>query len=198
MATQDDYGQGVNIASLTDAPDASKLAKELANGLAQRGVMRFASASARGATLTGTSAPVDGMATWLQDVDRLDVYNGSAWVTPEPALTSTTTGLAVASGWSLNDFFGFRQGRNVTIDVYLTRTGGNIAATGGNIADTVVCTLPAGWRPTHSTITSCFDTGIVHGGWVVGTDGICTIRTASEDIASATNMRLHIDFLITT
>lgn len=198
MATQDDYGQNVNIASLTDAPDASKLAKELANGLAQRGVMRFASASARGATLTGATAPVDGMATWLQDVDRLDVYNGSAWVTPEPALTSTTSGLAVASGWSLNDFFAFRQGRSVTIDVYVTRTGGNIVATGGNIADTVVCTLPSGWRPTHSTITSCFDTGIVHGGWVVGTDGICTIRTASEDIASATNMRLHIGFLITT
>jgi len=195
MPTTDDYGQSVSIASLTDAPDASKLAKDIANGIAQRSVMRFASASARGATLT---APVDGMATWLQDVDRLDVYNGSAWVTPEPSLTSTTSGLSVGSGFSLNDFFGFRQGRNVTIDVYLTRTGGNIVATGGNIADTVACTLPAGWRPTHSTITSCFDTGIVHGGFVVGTDGICTIRTASEDIASATNMRLHIDFLITT
>lgn len=195
MPTQDDYGQGVNIASLTDAPDASKLAKDIANGIAARSVMRFASASARGATLT---APVDGMATWLQDVDRLDVYNGSAWVTPEPSLSSTTSGLSVASGFSLNDFFGFRQGRNVTIDVYLTRTGGNIASTNGNIADTVVCTLPAGWRPTHSTITSCFDTGIVHGGFVVGTDGICTIRTASDDIASATNMRLHVGFLITT
>lgn len=191
----DDYGQGVTIASLTDAPDASKLAKDIVNGIAQRSVMRFASASARGATLT---APVDGMATWLQDVDRLDVYNGSAWVTPQPSLTSTTSGLSVASGWSLNDFFGFRQGRSVTIDIYLTRTGGNIVATGGNIADTVVCTLPDGWCPTHSTITSCFDTGIVHGGWVVGTDGICTIRTASEDIASATNMRLHVSFLVTT
>lgn len=198
MATQDDYGQNVNIASLTDAPDASKLAKELANGLAQRGVMRFASASARGAALTGATAPVDGMATWLQDVNQLQVYNGSAWVTPEPALTSTTSGLSVASGWSLQDFFGFRQGHNVTIDIYLTRTGGNIVSTGGNIPDTVVCTLPDGWSPTHSTITSCFDTGIVHGGWVVGVDGICTIRTASEDIASATNMRLHVGFLRTT
>lgn len=198
MATQDDYGQDINIASLTDAPDASKLAKELANGLAQRGVMRFASASARAANLTGASAPVDGMATWLQDINQLQVYNGSAWVTPEPSLSSTTSGLTVGSGFSLQDFFGFRQGRSVTIDVFLTRTGGNIVATGGNIADTVACTLPSGWRPTHSTITSCFDTGIVHGGWVVGTDGICTIRTASEDIASATNMRLHIGFLITT
>lgn len=198
MPTPDDYGQGVSIASLTDAPNASNLARDIANGIAQRSVMRFASASARGATLVGTSAPVDGMATWLQDIEQLQVYDGSAWVTPEPSLSSTTSGLSVGSGFSLNDFFGFRQGRSVTIDVYLTRTGGNIVATGGNIADTVVCTLPSGWRPTHSTITSCFDTGIVHGGFVVGTDGICTIRTASEDIASATNLRLHVAFLITT
>jgi len=191
----DDYGQGVTIASLADAPNAELLAKNIANALAQRSVMRFASSSARSATLT---APVDGMATWLQDVDRLEVYTGSGWVTPQPSLTSTTSGLSVASGFSLNDFFAFRQGRSVTIDVFLTRTGGNIVATGGNIADTVCCTLPVGWRPTHDTITSCFDTGIVHGGWVVGTDGLCTLRTSSEDIASATNLRLHVGFLITT
>jgi hypothetical protein len=191
----DDYGQGVTIASLADAPNAELLAKNIVNGIAQRSVMRFASSSARSATLT---APVDGMATWLQDVDRLEVYTGSGWVTPQPSLASTTSGLSVASGFSLNDFFGFRQGRSVTIDVFLTRTGGNIVSTGGNIADTVCCTLPSGWRPTHDTITSCFDTGIVHGGWVVGTDGICTLRTSSEDIASATNLRLHVGFLITT
>lgn len=76
MATTDDYGQGVNIASLTDAPDAGKLAKDLANTLAQRGVMRFSSASTRGATLT---APVEGMPSWLQDANRLDIYDGTAW-----------------------------------------------------------------------------------------------------------------------
>ncbi|MCX4816783.1 hypothetical protein OG601_47545 [Streptomyces sp. NBC_01239] len=191
----DDYGQGVNIASLADAPNAELLAKNIANGIAQRSVMRFASSSARSATLT---APVDGMATWLQDVDRLEVYTGSGWVTPQPSLSSTTSGLSVASGFSQLDFFGFRQGRNVTIDVYLTRTGSNIVSTNGNIADTVCCTLPSGWRPTHDTVTSCFDNGIVHGGFVVGTDGICTLRTASDNISNATNLRLHVGFLITT
>ncbi|MFJ9633842.1 hypothetical protein ACIRU8_39720 [Streptomyces sp. NPDC101175] len=191
----DDYGQGVTIASLADAPNAELLAKNIANGIAQRSVMRFASSSARSATLT---TPVDGMATWLQDVDRLEVYTGSGWVTPQPSLSSTTSGLSVASGFSLLDFFGFRQGRSVTIDIYLTRTGSNIVSNGGNIADTVCCTLPSGWRPTHDTVTSCFDTGVVHGGWVVGTDGICTLRTSSEDIANATNLRLHVGFLITT
>lgn len=191
----DDYGQGVNIASLADAPNAELLAKNIANGIAQRSVMRFASSSARSATLT---APVDGMATWLQDVDRLEVYTGTGWVTPQPSLSSTTSGLSVSSGFSLLDFFGFRQGRSVTIDVYLTRTGSNIVSNSGNIADTVCCTLPSGWRPTHDTVTSCFDNGIVHGGWVVGTDGLCTLRTASDDIGNATNLRLHVGFLITT
>ncbi|MDR3079458.1 MAG: hypothetical protein LBV60_00765 [Streptomyces sp.] len=80
MAGQDSYGQGVVIASLTDAPDAESLARNLADALAQRSVMRFASASARAATLTGQTPAVAGMATWLQDVRRLDVYDGTNWL----------------------------------------------------------------------------------------------------------------------
>lgn len=80
MATTDDYGQSVSIATLTDAPNAETLAKNLANGIVSRSVMRFASASARSAALTGVSAPVEGMASWLQDVNKLYVYDGSAWI----------------------------------------------------------------------------------------------------------------------
>jgi len=80
VATTDDYGQGVSIAALEDAPNAKTLAQNIANGIAPRSVMRFASASARTAALTGATAPVEGMVTYLQDVDRLYVYTGSAWV----------------------------------------------------------------------------------------------------------------------
>ncbi|MFD1277475.1 hypothetical protein [Streptomyces kaempferi] len=80
MATTDDYGQGVSIAALADAPDAATLAKNIANGIAPRSVMRFSSASARTATLTGATAPVEGMVSYLQDVDRLYTYTGTAWV----------------------------------------------------------------------------------------------------------------------
>lgn len=79
MAT-DDYGQGISIADLEMAPDAESLAKNIANGLAARSVLRFASASARAAALVGVAAPVEGMATWLQDVNKLYVYDGTAWV----------------------------------------------------------------------------------------------------------------------
>lgn len=80
MPTTDDYGQGVNIASLTDAPDANKLAKDIVNGIAQRSVMRFASAAARTAALTGPSAPVEGMMTWLIAEGRLEIRHNSAWL----------------------------------------------------------------------------------------------------------------------
>jgi len=98
MPTTDDYGQGVGIASLTDAPDASKLAKDIVNAIAQRSIMRFASASARGATLT---SPVEGMLTWLQDINRLDLWDGSAWVAVSTGQSSWKT-ITPASPWTQN------------------------------------------------------------------------------------------------
>ena len=195
MPTTDSYGQGGSLLSLTDAPDMSKAVADLANGVIPRSVMRFASASTRGATLT---APVEGMATWLEDANRLEDYNGSSWVSPEPSLSTTTSGLSAAAGFSVLDFFGHRQGKVTSLDLYLARTGGKITATAGNIADTVCATVPSAWRPTHSTIAGCFDSGIVHGGFVLGTDGVATLRTATDDIDGGTNLRLHITFLRTT
>jgi hypothetical protein len=195
MPTTDSYGQGVSLISLTDAPDMAKAIADLAAGVIPRGVMRFASASARGATL---AAPVEGMTTWLQDANRLEVYDGSAWVTPEPSLATTTSGLSAAAGFSVIDFFGHRQGRVVALDLYLTRTGANIPVTNGNVVDLVAATVPSAWRPTHSTITGCWDSGVVHGGFVIGTDGVVTIRTATHEIDTGTNLRFHITFLRTT
>ncbi|SDL27550.1 hypothetical protein [Streptomyces indicus] len=101
MPTTDKYGQGINIASLTDAPNAERLAQDLADGFASRGVLRFASASARAATMTGPAAPVEGMLSWLQDLNRLDLYDGSTWVSVSVGASSWTT-IALASGYTHN------------------------------------------------------------------------------------------------
>lgn len=93
MATTDDYGQGVSISSLTDAPNAATLAQNIANTIVQRSVMRFASASARAAALVGVAAPVEGMVTWLQDTNLLYVYDGSSW-TVQSAETMAWTALS--------------------------------------------------------------------------------------------------------
>ncbi|MFG3476484.1 hypothetical protein ACGF3K_14635 [Streptomyces sp. NPDC047980] len=91
MATTDDYGQGVSIASLTDTPNAETLAKNIANAIVQRSVMRFSSASARAAALT---SPVEGMQTWLQDTNLMYHYDGSSWV---PQSTETMGWTALSS-----------------------------------------------------------------------------------------------------
>jgi hypothetical protein len=195
VPSPDEYGQDIGLWQLSDAPSIPDAVKLLANGVIPRSVMRFASASERGSTI---AVPVEGMPSWLQDVNRLEVYDGSGWVTPEPSLSSTTTGLSVESGFSLNTFAGYRQGRNIVVDIYLARTGATIQATGGNIVDTEACILPSGWRPTHQTINSCWDSGVAHGGFVVGTDGIVTLRTANGDINNGSNLRLHISWLRTT
>lgn len=101
MPTTDDYGQGVQIASKTDAPNAEQLAKDIVNAIAQRSILRFASASTRGATLVGASAPVEGMLTWLQDVNRLDLYDGSTWVAVSVGRSSWTT-ITPESSWTQN------------------------------------------------------------------------------------------------
>jgi hypothetical protein len=100
VATTDDYGQGVSVATLTDPPNAETLAKAIANGIVSRSVMRFASAAARTSALTGATAPVEGMTSYLQDVDRLYVYNGSAWVeisTRQEASAVLTSGSGTTS-----------------------------------------------------------------------------------------------------
>ena len=198
MPTPDAYGQNIDLWAMTDAPSIPDAIKALSDGVIPRGVMRFASASARGAALAGDTAPVEGMVTYLLDVNRLEAYDGSTWVTPPQTLTSTTSGLTAGSGFAVSDFSAYREGRTTMVDCYVSRTGGTINETGGNIADTICCTLPAGWRPTHQTINGSWDNGVVSGGFVVGTDGICTLRSATGDITAGTNLRLHIVFIKTT
>lgn len=93
----DRYGQAVNIAGLVDAPDAAALAGNIVNAIVPKTVMQFASAAARTATLTGLAAPLEGMLSWLQDVDQLHIYKGGSWV---QVVTGTTT--TYTPTWSTN------------------------------------------------------------------------------------------------
>lgn len=106
----------------------------------------------------------------------------------------TTTGLTAATDFSVNSFYGRRSKGTVVLDMYVQRTGGTITATTGNIADTQICTAPSGWRPEHDTISGQWDSGAESGGFVIGTDGICTLRTSSDDINTSANLRLQAIF----
>ncbi|MGP4083152.1 hypothetical protein [Streptomyces sp. KR55] len=110
--------------------------------------------------------------------------------------TKTTSGYTAATGFSLNSFSGYRVGNMVVLDIYLNRTGATITATSGNITDTQCGTAPSGWRPTSGTINGTWDTGVAEGGFVMGTDGITTLRTANGDISNNSNVRLHLEFIV--
>jgi hypothetical protein len=101
VPTTDNYGQGISLSSMTDAPNIPDAIKALADGVIPRGVLRFASASTRGATLVGAFAPVDGMFTLLQDVKRLDVRLNGAWVAVSVGASTWTT-ITPASGYTQN------------------------------------------------------------------------------------------------
>ncbi|MEU6768500.1 hypothetical protein ABZ916_39080 [Streptomyces sp. NPDC046853] len=100
MAT-DVYGQNITLWDLTMAPDIPAAIAAVAAGVIPRGVLRFASASARGATLVGPVAPVDGMLTYLQDVKRLDARIDGTWVALSVGASSWTT-ITPASGFQQN------------------------------------------------------------------------------------------------
>lgn len=113
-----------------------------------------------------------------------------------PPVITTDTGLVAATGFSVNDFRGYRCGRHIVLDMYINRTGATITATTGNIGDTQICTTPTGWRPTNGTINGDWEDGVAEGGFVIGTDGLTTLRTGSSDIIAGRNLRLHVGFII--
>ena len=54
-------------------------ASEINDNLMRQSVMVFSNAAARTAAIT---SPLEGMLTWLEDVNRYESYNGTAWVSP--------------------------------------------------------------------------------------------------------------------
>lgn len=109
---------------------------------------------------------------------------------------SQTTGLTASTGWSVNNLFARRTAQVVTIDLYMERTGADLTLSGGNLPDTAMCTVPAGWRPQHSTISGSFDNGVTgFGGCVMGTDGIVTLRSSAGTIGNGTNVRAQFVFI---
>lgn len=150
MPLTDGYGQNITYPTLTDKPNAQTLGQGIVDGLTPRSVMRFASASVRGGTIT---VPVEGMMTWLQDVNLLQVFDGSAWVTVA-AGTSIWTNISLASGFTDNgNSNGTAQYRVVNLfgePSIMLRGGLNVTYTSGNIANGGIINstaLPSSARP---------------------------------------------------
>lgn len=114
----------------------------------------------------------------------------------DTAPTITTSGISIATGFTLIEFTGYRVGNVINLRAYISRSGADIADTTGNIADTQICTMPSGWRPTAGTIIGFWGSGVEGGEVIMATDGVCQLRTASDDINTGANIRLHFTFIV--
>lgn len=192
MSKTDIYSQGIAYPALSDAPDAETGFGTQTNGIVQRSNMRFASASARAAALTGASAPVEGMVTWLQDVDRLEVYDGAAWQALAHGATSWTTATLATNYGHDGNSNGNVQYRLVSrfgTNYVEWRGGVNVPYTGSNPqngGNFLASALAAAYRPaSRRTVTvACSDAASTRVALKVdfNTDGTVTIvGTTSTD-----------------
>lgn len=64
--------------------------------LQEQAVMRFANAAARTTALSGVLA--EGMVSYLDDTNQLEVYDGSAWTSASGDITAVTAGTGISGG----------------------------------------------------------------------------------------------------
>jgi hypothetical protein len=77
-------------------------ASEVNDNLMKQAVAVFSNAAARTAAIT---SPVEGQMTYLEDVDRYDHWNGSAWVSPFGLTKLATSSFSSATSVSVNNVF---------------------------------------------------------------------------------------------
>jgi hypothetical protein len=77
-------------------------ASEINENLMRQSVMVFSNAAARTAAIT---APVEGMLSWLEDVNRYESFNGSSWVSPFGSTLVATSTFTSTTSVALDNIF---------------------------------------------------------------------------------------------
>lgn len=127
------------------------------------------------------------MTAWLAGMeitaDRLNDFTA----------TETASGVVDATGFATSSFVGRKVSGVTMIELFTNRTGATIAegATNtGNVADTLVATLPSGYRP-QEAVNCVVGNGTVDGEATIATSGDITLRTISGNSgwANGSNLR---------
>lgn len=114
-----------HLQNLAESADAGL--DDVVDALAPAGVRVYASAAARAGAIP---APAEGMTTYLEDVDQLDVYAAGAWrpVSTAPAAYNPTVTQSVSRGVTVNYSKYTLHGKRVAGNMQLTMTGNGAAA----------------------------------------------------------------------
>jgi hypothetical protein len=111
----------------------------------------------------------------------LERWNATAgtWQTYRPPLAteSATSGFAIASGYTLNQYVARRGNGLVWFALEVVRKGAQLdVPANGNIVDETIGTVPAGWRPPADCEVSVSD-GLGEGTARLTTAGVLALRT---------------------
>ncbi|MEU9972355.1 hypothetical protein [Streptomyces sp. NPDC051014] len=124
------------------------------------------------------------MTNWLSGMrvtaDRLNDHTADA---------TTTSGLVAATDFTVNSFSGRKASGTTTVVVFVQYTGSGLALSSGNLIDTLMCTLPAGWRPPE-TINATWGDGTESGECTIGTTGQITLRSSNLSIPQNRGIRV--------
>ncbi|HEY1178980.1 MAG TPA: hypothetical protein VGF17_22735 [Phytomonospora sp.] len=133
---------------------------------------------------------------WNATTDVWETYRP-----PERAVETTSGGLTTAGGWSLSSFNARRRNGVVQILGTWSRTGAHLLAN-PNLADTLVATLPTGWRPVL-LVEATAANGYGVGACAIGADGLMTMRSwagggptrTDNALEKDTNLRISATFV---
>ncbi|MGI5443831.1 hypothetical protein ACQEV4_42765 [Streptomyces shenzhenensis] len=92
----------------------------------------------------------------------------------------TTSGVVPPADFTTNSFAGYKVSGVTTVGLVMTYQGETItSSSSGNIKDTLCATLPVGWRPPFTVVTSFDRSGLADGSVSIAPDGTCLLKTLS-------------------
>ena len=154
--------------------------------LMQQTVMVFASSAARTSALSGVLA--EGMVSYLQDTNSLEVYDGSAWVGATGDITALTAGTGISISSATGPIPTVAIDTATTVDKTTAQTLTNKTLTApiiATISNTGTLTLPTSTdtivgRATTDTLTNkTLTSPVINGGTLVGPEERTTVSATA-------------------
>ncbi|MER8042595.1 hypothetical protein [Streptomyces sp. NPDC094032] len=130
---------------------------------------------------------------WNATTTRWETYRA-----PEQPVETISGGVSTSAGWTLSSFSARRRGGVVQFLGNFVRSGATLLAN-PNLDDTLVATLPTGWRPIV-LLEALASNGYGLGAAAIGSDGRITLRSWAgggkvSGIEKDTNVRIGATFV---